>query len=298
MHADVGLVGLCVIWWVLQYVEADDQRQMALPLPWPPSPASVASEDVPLLQQVLQQMQQQKQQMLPMGPLAGPPSEAPAMDSLTEDCASETQRSNSKAQTAATSAKTPATFEGCLSDARIFFCGEHTSDFGQQCVHGAMHSGVRAAAECLASLFGVDVLPWTRNSWGEQQGPVVQQGPVGAATVAESGTSADQGGKGVAVGVAEASTLSGDPGPRPGCSVQADEWHTWWASSDPSYAWGPGAKETRSCPMDVALERPTPREERKRRLLQVLRLLEQQSKHSNVATPTSATPPFVVSGTS
>mmetsp|Transcript_33377 Transcript_33377/g.96419 ORF Transcript_33377/g.96419 Transcript_33377/m.96419 type:complete len:203 (-) Transcript_33377:309-917(-) len=38
---------------------------------------------------------------------------------------------------------------------KVFFAGEATSAFGAQCVHGAAHSGVRAASEVVASVFNM-----------------------------------------------------------------------------------------------------------------------------------------------
>lgn len=60
-----------------------------------------------------------------------------------------------------------APFVSSISDSLVFFCGEHTSEFGQQCAHGAMHSGVRAAAECLASLLQCEDVPWLSPEWGQ-----------------------------------------------------------------------------------------------------------------------------------
>ncbi|KAL8270823.1 hypothetical protein Esti_005253 [Eimeria stiedai] len=44
-----------------------------------------------------------------------------------------------------------AAFDGCLRGALVFVCEEHTSDFGQQCVHGAMHSDAAAAVKGVGS---------------------------------------------------------------------------------------------------------------------------------------------------
>ncbi|KAF8819751.1 putative polyamine oxidase 2, partial [Cardiosporidium cionae] len=56
-----------------------------------------------------------------------------------------------------------------ISRCRIFFAGEHTSDWGQQCVHGAAHSGVRAAAECASSLIGSTIPPWLDEKFEDKQ---------------------------------------------------------------------------------------------------------------------------------
>lgn len=287
---------------------------MALPIPWCPRPANVAAADPPILQQVLQLMQQQQQQQSDTqslepsteNPLAGEPqrvhvtaakssSPSPAAAEAASKAAAvgaapaaAVAEASTAAQTAAAAAAPTAAaaarFEGCLSDARIFFCGEHTSDFGQQCVHGAMHSGVRAAAECLASLFGVDFLPWTLSSWGEQQiaadasaaekqraGAAAGASP--AAEAAEAGVSS--GNKEAARPVSTASTAAAAAA----ATGKPDEWHSWWYSSDPSYCWGPSAKDTHSQHFDTALQRPVPREQRKQRLLQLLRCLQQQEQH-------------------
>lgn len=294
---------------------------MSLPLPWCPRPATVAAANPPILQQAQQLMQQQLMQQqqnsdhahalqvpagempplvspqLPAGGAASPTgvgeatltaAEAPPATAGASPAPVSPPAATTAAEEAAAGAgaAAAATFEGCLSDARIFFCGEHTSDFGQQCVHGAMHSGVRAAAECLASLFGIDVLPWTRNSWGEQQDPAA-----GAATAAASD----------AIGAAPAGKAgqseAASPGERdrqiehPSSATAApaavtagavaedgktDAWHSWWYSSDPSYCWGPSAKESHSAPFDTALECPLSRQQRKQLLLQLLGKAQQQ----------------------
>ncbi|XP_026191826.1 uncharacterized protein LOC34617655 [Cyclospora cayetanensis] len=269
----------CAYGYPSKYVEDDDQRQMSLPLPWCPSHATVAAADPPLLHQALRLLQQQMEQLHSRLSNGQPRVGAHAPGTFTAGAEQPHATAAMPSPITAAECKTAA-FEGSLNDARIFFCGEHTSDFGQQCVHGAMHSGVRAAAECLASLFGIDSLPWTLSTWG--QGvcvpPAVRVADSGSNSCASAESPVRQksasysSATGEASGTPQASCANGEAHTTSPADV--DEWHTWWFSSDASFSWGPQARDTHSVPFDTALQCPIPREERKKRLLQLLRSLQ------------------------
>ncbi|CEM18642.1 unnamed protein product [Vitrella brassicaformis CCMP3155] len=60
----------------------------------------------------------------------------------------------------ATAHPEPESQEGVDTRPAVFFAGEATSAAGNQCVHGAMHSGVRATTEALAAIHGISHPLW------------------------------------------------------------------------------------------------------------------------------------------
>lgn len=177
-----------------------------------------------------------------------------------------------------------AQFVNSLSDSLVYFCGEHTSDFGQQCVHGAMHSGARAAAECLASLLKCDGVPWCQRDWGLTQN-VEPAGRSTRSSDADCGCSPgrsskdvtlsetaderpdDGSGKDIFVGKetraetghasAHRSRAQGGVG-----TTVIDDWKTWWYGSDGAFVYGRDGSATHSAPRDVFLRKALTREQR------------------------------------
>lgn len=178
-----------------------------------------------------------------------------------------------------------AQFVSSLSDSLVYFCGEHTSDFGQQCVHGAMHSGARAAAECLASLLNCDGVPWCQNGWGT----IPKPNPVGGgsrSTEAAGGCSPERASEHVMSSVTARRMPVGGSGKntfvREGTGSESgytaanrnnraqddigptviDDWRTWWYGSDGAFVYGKDGSATHGAPRDVFLRKALTREQR------------------------------------
>ncbi|PHJ20797.1 amine oxidase [Cystoisospora suis] len=177
-----------------------------------------------------------------------------------------------------------AQFVNSLSDSLVYFCGEHTSDFGQQCVHGAMHSGARAAAECLASLLKCDGVPWCQSDWGLTQN-MGTEGPSTRSADPDCGCSPGRSSEDVRLSETadeRAAYGSGkDFSLRKGTRTESgyaaahrskaqddvgttviDEWKTWWYGSDGAFVYGRDGSATHSAPRDVFLRKALTREQR------------------------------------